>query len=563
MMAPGTKMRLWTIVGGCLFAAALLGFSPYCLRELWPGKTAEPFFPGLSDYSRKITTSSELAQRYFDQGLLLLYAYNDEEAARSFQAAADADPDCAMAYWGIAVADRGNGYDILDQRPQTQEGFAAARRAEELASSATPVEQALIRAIVIRFRELTPLDKGPLKRAYASAMHTAWQRFPDDADVASLAAEAAAQVFTGQRLWTPDGKLDPDAVAVLGPLDAALAKDPNHLFALHQYIHMAEKLDPQKAQFAADRLRKLSPPGLGHLLHMPSHIDIQMGHWDDALAANERAIAADREYALLAAPQDGYRYLMEHNQHMLAYAAAMQGMSGRATHAIHELLELMVPEYVARKLPVVDYYFAMPYELHVRFGEWDAMLNEPRPSEDFAYTRAMWHFGRGVACAAKHRMTEARFERQQLGAVIPNVPAGTLYHKNSAAAVLAVDDAMLDGEILYREGKPDEALDRLNEAISLEDNLGYAEPPDLFQPVRQVQGAVLMDLGRYAQAEPVYREDLRRHPENGWSLYGLSRSLKKQGENAVAAAVAARFEKVWKHADIKLTASCLCLPEKD
>jgi tetratricopeptide (TPR) repeat protein len=320
---------------------------------------------------------------------------------------------------------------------------------------------------------------------------------------------------------------------------------------------------PQKAQFAAERLRQVSPPGLGHLLHMPSHIDIQTGHWDQALAANERAIAADHEYAQLTTPGPVYLYLMQHSQHMLAYAAAMQGMSHRATRAVGEMLSLMTPEYVGSKLAIVDYYFAMPYELHLRFGEWDAMLNEPEPNEQFAYTLAMWHIGRGVAYAARHQMTEARFERQQAGITIGNVPSDTLYHRNSASAILAIDQTMLDGEILYREGQAEEALAQLTKAVSLEDDLSYAEPPDLFQPARHVLGAVLMDHGHYAQAESVYREDLRRHPENGWSLYGLSRSLKKQGKAAEAAAVAARFEKVWQHADIKMTASCLCLPEKD
>jgi tetratricopeptide (TPR) repeat protein len=558
----GGKRRFWTILGGCLLAVALAGFSPYLLREWRQDKQTEPLFPGLGDYSRKITTSSELAQRYFDQGLVLMYAFNDEEAARSFEAAAEADPNCAMAYWGIAMANRGNVYDILAKSRQTIKGFTAAKQAEALADQASPVEQALIRAIVIQYRVLNATDKKPLDEAYASAMHTAWQRFPDDPDLGSLAAEAAARVYQGT-IWGPDGKLLPGGEAVMAPLEAALAKSPNHLFALHQYLHMTERLVPQKAQFAAERLRKVSPPGLGHLLHMPSHLDIQTGHWDQALTASERAIAADHEYAQLATPQDGYRYLMQHNQHMLAYAAAMQGMSHRATRAVGELLALMTPEYVGRMLSLVDFCFAMPYELHLRFGEWDAMLNEPEPNEQLPYSLAMWHIGRGVAFAAKHRMTEARFERQQAEITSRNLPSDTLYHRASASAILAIDYAMLDGEILYREGKAEEALAQLTQAVSHEDELAYAEPPDLFQPARHVLGAVLMDLGRYAPAESVYREDLRRHPENGWSLYGLSRSLKKQGKVAEAAAVAARFEKVWQHADFKLTASCLCLPEKD
>jgi tetratricopeptide (TPR) repeat protein len=559
------KTRIFTIAIVGLLIAAVAGFSPYLLREWSHGDKPEPLLAGLGDYSRTVTTSSPEAQHYFDQGLLLLSAYNYEEAVRSFRAAASADPSCAMAYWGIAMADRGTAQDVITQEKQRVDGWHAARKAEQLTGAASPLEQQLIRAMGLQYREKEPTEPGRSNEAYAAAMSEIWKKNPDDPDIAAWTAEATSRAFKGKGgFWTADGKLQPGADVVIGPLETGLAKHPDHLFLLHLWFHLTEDKVPQKCRDVAERLRKLTPDGLGHLLHMPAHIDIQFGEWQKAFVASERAIAADDDYAKNSIPGDGYRYLMAHTYHMFIYIAAMQGRSQKSNEAVQGALALLTPDFVKRRIQAVDFMFAMPFDLHLRFGEWDAMLTEPPPSEKMhPLAAAKWHFARGVAFAAKHQVTEARFEHQCLVTARQTVPPDALVHRTAAAAILAIDDALLDGEVLYREGKVEQAVDQLKMAVALEDGLEYSEPPDLMQPARHVLGAVLMDVGRYPQAEAVYREDLRRHPENGWSLYGLSRSLKKQKKTAEAAAVAARFERAWQHADIKLTASCLCLPEKD
>ena len=318
----------------------------------------------------------------------------------------------------------------------------------------------------------------------------------------------------------------------------------------------------EKAGAAADRLRDYGP-GLSHMTHMPSHIDIRRGHWQQAVIASEKAIAADTAYRKIVADPGFYRSFMLHNNHLLAFVAAMQGQSRKATQTIQELLAYIPDDYIARAPGRVDFFFAMPYELHLRFGRWDAMLKEPSPRPEFVVARALWHYARGVAHAAKRQLEDARYEQALFASERRLIAPGQAFLKNDAAKMFDIAAGTLAGEILYREGKVDEALTELREAVRGEDALHYSEPPEWVQPVRHVLGATLMDAGRYAEAEVVYREDLRRHPENGWALFGLSQSLRKQKKNAEAELIAAHFKKAWQYADIKLTTSCLCLPAKE
>jgi tetratricopeptide (TPR) repeat protein len=521
-------------------------------------KAAEPHFAGLGPHHRTVTTNSAAAQEYFDQGLAFLYGFNHDEAIRSFQAAADADPQCAMAFWGIAAANGPHINNPVVDAAHAKAAYEALGKARVLADKGTKVEQALIQALGKRYADPQPADRKPLDEAYAAAMRDVWKEFSDDADVGALTAEALMDLRPWDQ-WTHEGQPQPGTDEVIQTLEAAMKLSPKHPMALHLMIHAVEASPhPEKATVAADRLRDLEP-SLGHMVHMPSHIDVRCGRWQEAVTANEKAIAADTAYRKVVPKQGLYHVYMAHNHHMLAYASMMTGQSQKATQAVNDMLTGIPDEFVQQAAPMIDGFFALPYELHLRFGRWDAMLAEPEPRKAFPIARALWHYARGVSLAAKDDLVQAKEEQLAFVAATKAMPKDASFHKNSAADILGIADKMLAGEILYREGKPDEAFAALREAVRREDNLRYIEPPTWIQPVRHALGAALMDNRRYADAEAVYREDLNRYPENGWSLYGLSQSLKKQGKDADASAVTARFDKIWQHADVKLASSCFCL----
>jgi tetratricopeptide (TPR) repeat protein len=549
------------LIVGCLFGFATVRLPDRAIAES-PAKPDEPHFQGLGKHARKITTRFPAAQQYFDQGLAFLFGFNHDEAIRSFEAAAASDAGCAMTYWGIAMA---NGPHINNTRvdlPHAKAAWKALGKARELAANAGPMERALIEALASRYADPQPDDRKPLDEAYAAAMRKVWQAFPDDADVGALMAEALMDLRPWDQ-WTLAGHAQPGTDEVLRTLDAVLAKSPRHPLALHLLIHAVESSPhPERADAAAERLRDLEP-GIGHLVHMPSHIDVRRGRWQDAVVANEKAIAADKAYRAIVPNQGFYRLYMAHNHHMLAYAAMMQGESLKATQAIRELLASIPKEFLKDNAAMVDGFFAMPYELHLRFGRWDQMLAEPKPSDALPITTALWHCARGVAFAAKNQVDAAKSEQQAFLASAKALPEWAAFGKNSGSDLLGIAEKMLEGEILYRQGQTDASIAALREAVRREDQLHYMEPPDWIQPVRHALGATLMDAGRYADAEAVYRDDLRHYPENGWSLYGLSRSLRRQGKPEEALAVTMRFDKVWKHADVKLSSSCFCLQGKE
>ena len=561
------RPQVYVIVLGCLFAVLMLGFFPYFLREPRPSVPTEPLFgdlgSNLGPHTRKVTTASTLAQRYFDQGLAFLYGFNHDEAIRSFEAAAASDPKCAMAYWGVAAASFEYMFNPSFDEARVKAAWDALAQARRLEEGAAPVERALIEALATRYADPPPSDRLPLDRAYYTAMRRVWKAYPDDADVGTLAAQALMATQRGGQ-WAPNGDPMPDTQTVIEMLDRVLTKSPEHPFASHLLIHAVEASShPERGDTAANRLRDYAP-GLAHLTHMPSHIDIRRGRWQPAVTACEKAIAADAAYRKIVKPPGFYWILMAHNHHMLAYAAAMQGDSRKATQTIQEMIAAYFSGEIPRQYPaMVDGFFAMPYELDLRFGRWDAMLAEAPPGPSFPVATALWHFARGVAFAAKNQVADAKNEQAKFLAAKIAVPGGLTFRFTPAAELLDVADSMVAGEILFRQGKLDEAVAALKVAVQREDSLPYSEPPDWFQPVRHALAAVLMDAGRYAQAETVCREDLVRHPENGWSLFGLSQSLRKQKKIAKANAVTARFNEVWQYADIKLTASCLCVPGKE
>jgi tetratricopeptide (TPR) repeat protein len=519
----------------------------------------EFFFDGLGSRSRKVTTGSAEAQRYVDQGLKFLFAFNHDEAIRSFRQAATLDANCAMAWWGIAYACGPHINKPAVDELHAREGASALAKAIAQRDQAAPVERALIDAVSARYADPTPADRKPLDQAYASAMGAVWKANPGDTDVGALYAESLMDLRPWD-LWTHDGQPQPGTEEILAVLAAVLAQEPAHPLALHLTIHAHEASPhPERADAAAERLRNLQP-GLAHLVHMPSHIDVRRGRWKEAELTNEKAIAADEAYRAIRPDQGFYRLYMLHNRHMLAFAATMRGESGRAIGAIDRMIAAVPPDWARQNAALADGVLAMPLELRMRFGRWDEVLAAPEPEEIFATARAFRHAARGAAFAAKGNIGAARSELEAFTIAKRGVSDKSLIVINKAVDVLGVAEQLLAGEVLYREAKPDEAFVALREAVRREDALRYSEPPDWIIPVRHSLGAALMQSGRHAEAEGVYRDDLNRHPENGWSLFGLARSLELQGKTDEAARVRQRFEKVWSDADVKLSASCFCQP---
>jgi len=516
-----------------------------------------PLLEGLGTHGRKVTTADAVAQRYFDQGLNLLYAFNHDEAIRSFQEAARLDPSCAMAWWGVAIA---NGPHINNPAVPPERARAAREalgRARDGEAAASETERALIAALASRHADPEPPDRKPLDAAYAAAMREVRRRFPGDADVGALYAEAMMDLRPWD-LWTADGRPQQGTDEIVATLETVLAKSPRHPLALHLYVHALEASPrPEKADAAADRLRDLTP-GLGHLVHMPSHLDVRRGRWQQAIVANEKAMQADRRYRSIRPKQGYYGVYMAHNHHMLGYAAMMAGQSEKAIRAMDAMIATMPPEWAKEFSAIADGFVAMPLEARMRFGRWDEILAAPEPAAHFPVARSLRHYARGVALAAQGRAAEARAEQRAFTLAKAKVPTDASFGNNSAAALLAVADHLLEGEILYREGKVKEALASLRRGVDLEDALRYNEPPDWIQPVRHALGAVLVRERQGVQAEQVFRADLEKLPGNGWSLLGLAQSLRLQGKAPEAARVEAQLASAWAGADVNPKSSCYC-----
>jgi tetratricopeptide (TPR) repeat protein len=501
---------------------------------------------GLGNHRQTITTRNALAQRFFDQGLSLAYAFNHAEAARSFREAARLDPQCAMCYWGAAFV-LGPNINAAMDTAVVREAYEASQRAAALASGVTPRERAYVAALAKRYAPAPTAARAPLDTGFANAMREVARSYPDDDDAATIFAEATMDLSPWY-YWNADGSPRPGTADVLGALERVLKRNPNHPGACHYYIHLVEAVYPERAVACAERLAALMPAA-GHIVHMPGHIYIRVGRFNDAVEANIHAVHADETYIADQRPQGIYPLAYyPHNYHFMAFAATMAGRGARAIDAARNVVRNVSVD-VAAVVPELQLLVPFAHLTLASFGRWDEVLAEPAPPASLRFPTAMVYYARGVALAATGRLPESGVALDSLR----TIAAGVTSSPHKEVAQIAVQ-ALL-GEIHARRGLKDGAIRHFRAAMAIEDGLSYMEPPYWHYPIRHSLGAALLNAGRAAEAEVVYREDLKRFPDNGWSLFGLRQSLVAQRKTSEADEVARRLEKAWRMADVKLAAS--------
>jgi tetratricopeptide (TPR) repeat protein len=519
-----------------------------------PGQTA-PRLQNLGDHKFPVTTNSARAQLFINQGMMLVYGFNHAEATRSFREAARLDPNCAMAYWGMALV-LGPNINMAMPTEAEPQAYEMIQKAIAHKKNASEKEKAYIDALANRYSGEEKPDRTALDLAYAGAMRELRDRYPDDLDIATLYAEAVMDLRPWN-YWTRDMQPYPETAEVLKVLESVLARNPNHPGAIHLYIHSVELARPQFAEAAAERLWTLAP-GAGHLVHMPSHIFRRIGRYADASRSNQDAIFADEDYITQCRAQGVYPLAYyPHNIHFLWDSATMEGRSHIAIEAARKSAS-RIPEGAWREVPLLHQFLVAPLFAYTRFGEWDFILNESRPPQDSPFWTGIWHYARGMAMTATGKLNEANQELDGLRSIAAQKSMDgfrVTFSRNGAKAILEIAVEVLAGELAAKHGDYEQAIARLHRAVLLEDNLIYNEPPDWHVPVRQSLGAVLLEAGRAPEAEAVYWQDLGLNRENGWSLFGLMQSLRAQGKEEQAVMIEKRFKKAWNQADVTLTAS--------
>jgi tetratricopeptide (TPR) repeat protein len=504
-----------------------------------------------------VTTGSPEARRYFDQGMVLYYGFNHEEAIRSFEEAATLDPGCAMAFWGAAISAGPNINNTAMTEESSKAAYDALQQARALAARVSPLERDLIEALAHRYAWPVPESRRELDVAYADAMREVWRAHPDDVNAGALFAESMMDLRPWD-LWTSEGEPQPGTEEIIGTIEKVFALAPDHIGANHFYIHTMEASPhPERAMAAADRLRD-RVPGAGHLVHMPSHIDIRTGRYNEAVTANQRAIEADLRYVERTGRGGFYTIYRAHAYHFLAYAAMFEGRRALAMSAARDMIGRIPLELVREYPDFLDSFLAVPVHVMVRFGLWEELLQEPRPAEDLLATMAFWHYGRTIALSALGKVEEAQKELEEFEKSFAAVPESRLVGNNTALTVLELGRLMAQGELEYRRGNHEHAFELLREAVRKDDALKYDEPWGWMQPIRHALGALLLEQGKIEEAEAVYREDLKLHPGNGWALHGLAECLRRANRQEEAEQIDAAFRDAWARSDITIHASCYC-----
>ncbi|MDQ1557339.1 MAG: hypothetical protein QOD32_399 [Pyrinomonadaceae bacterium] len=517
------------------------------------GTGAVTLVPGLGAHHHPISTANAEAQRFFDQGVILVYAFNHEEAARSFRRAAELDPQSAMAYWGIALAAAPNYNSTTMDDARRKTADEAIRKALALAANAPEHERAYIEAMRKRISPDAGADQSKLSLDYKEAMGALMRRYPDDLEAATLYADAA-MILNAWKLWSPAGVPATGTEEVVSVLESVLRRDPNHIGANHLYIHAVEASTlPERALPSADRLGALAPAA-GHLVHMPAHIYQRVGDYESSARVNDLAAKADRAYMeATSGAHDGIytAAYYSHNLHFLAAAYSMQGRFGDALKAAEQLESNVRPRLEGMNF--LEDFLPTKTLLLVRFRRWDDVLKAPQPAASLTYTRALWHWSRGLAHAATGKTAEAEAEQKTFDAAVKALPEGARFGGNAGRDVLRVAAHILAARIAGARGERKLALQLFRQAVEAEDALVYSEPPDwYYPPSRESLGGALLAGGDYAEAERVFRADLERNRRNGRSLFGLAESLKGQGNTYAAALVRQEFERAWKNADAPL-----------
>jgi len=521
-----------------------------------PGKPADLSLTAVGRQHHPIATRSKNAQAYFDQGITLIYGFNHEEAARSFQRSAELDPASPMPLWGIAMA-VGPNYNLDVDAEREKIAFEAIQKARTLAANAPEIERDYVEALAVRYSGDPSPNYKTLARDYATAMKGLSAKYPDDLDAATLYAEALMNL-NPWKLWGHDGKPAENTEEIVRVLESVLTRNPLHAGANHYYIHTLEASpNPERALPSAHRLDTLVPQA-GHLVHMPAHIYERTGFYAEAARNNTEASKVDQAYADKTGQVGSMYDLMyhSHNQHFLAMAASMEGNYAEAKRAADAMAARLLPH--AKMMPMLDGFMATPIWVDARFGKWQEILLRPQPMLELAGTHALWRYSRVLAYAQTGKLNEAVKEKEAFDSEAASFSADAFFGEmNKARDVFGLAAHVLEARIAEAKGQKDESIEHWQKAVDMQDNLNYDEPADWYYPVRESLGAAFLNAGKPAEAEQVFRADLLQNPRNPRSLFGLKESLAAQGKTADASWVERQFAAAWKNATKGLSLSDL------